>query len=133
MKKILLDTNAYTALFAKNKTVFDTVANSETVYMSVFVIGELISGFKGGKQARKNYNALVKFLKKPTVKTLHTTFETAEIFGHIKNILRKNGTPIPANDTWIAAHAIETGSSIVSFDKHFLKINGLLTWQELEN
>jgi len=48
MKAIILDTNAYTRLLAGDENVLDVVASSETLYMSIFVLGELHAGFKGG-------------------------------------------------------------------------------------
>lgn len=132
MKKVLLDTNAYTALLANNQDVFKTVAKADVVYLSIFVIGELMTGFKGGKRLSENRNILLKFLRKPTVKILNTSLDTGEIFGHVKNLLMKAGTPIPTNDVWISAHTIETGSTIITFDKHFNSVPGLLIWPELD-
>jgi tRNA(fMet)-specific endonuclease VapC len=44
---------------------------------------------------------------------------------------KKSGTPIPINDAWIAAHALETGSVLVTFDEHFTAVPGLRLWDEL--
>lgn len=116
MKKILLDTNAYPRLFAGDRDVLNILAESETVYLSVFVLGELYAGFAGGLKEKENKAALKQFLEKPTVKILHTTNDTAEIFGNIKNQLKTAGAPIPINDVWIAAHSKETGTMLVTFD-----------------
>jgi tRNA(fMet)-specific endonuclease VapC len=62
---------------------------------------------------------------------LNATSETAEIFGSLKNALRKAGTPLPINDVWIAAHGIETGSIIVTYDQHFRKILGIRLWDRI--
>jgi tRNA(fMet)-specific endonuclease VapC len=67
---------------------------------------------------------------KPTVKILNATTETSEVFGYIKSNLKIAGTPIPINDVWIAAHAIETGSVLVSFDAHFIKVPGIRLWDD---
>ena len=72
---------------------------------------------------------LNKFLNKPTVQLLLGTEETAEIFAEIKRSLIKKGNPIPINDIWMAAHSIETGSILVTFDEHFKKIPGLRLWR----
>jgi tRNA(fMet)-specific endonuclease VapC len=63
------------------------------------------------------------------VRILSATQETAEIFGTIKNRLRVAGTPIPINDVWLAAHATESGSHLVTFDDRFDAVPGLLLWQ----
>ena len=51
-----------------------------------------------------------------------------DIFGWLKYQLKLAGTPIPINDVWIAAHAIETGSMLITFDSHFDRIPGLRLW-----
>jgi tRNA(fMet)-specific endonuclease VapC len=130
MKKIVVDTNAYAQLLAGNEMVLETIAIAETVYMSVFVLGELFAGFAGGSKEKQNREILNRFLLKPTVKILNATAETADVFGHIKSNLKTAGTPIPINDVWIAAHAIETGSVLVSFDTHFIKVPGIRLWNE---
>lgn len=128
MKKILLDTNAYTRFLAGNEDVLDVIAAAETIYMSIFVLGELHAGFAGGKRVAENKETLQRFLLKPPIKILNATTDTAEVFGFVKNNLRAAGTPIPINDVWIAAHSIETGSNIITFDSHFKKIAGLRVW-----
>lgn len=128
MKKIVLDTNAYTKLLAGAKEVFNAVAIAEVVYMSIFVLAELYTGFKGGSKERHNKEILNNFLNKSIVKILNGTNETAEIFASVKNQLKQAGKPIPINDAWIAAHALETGSVLVTYDEHFKYIGGLRVW-----
>ena len=128
MKAIILDTNAYTRLLAGHENVLGAVASADTVYMSIFVLGELHAGFKGGTRENENYEVLKKFLKKPSVRILNATSETAEVFGSVKSQLLRAGTPLPINDVWISAHGIETGSVIVTYDAHFDRIPGLRLW-----
>ncbi len=42
-----------------------------------------------------------------------------------KAALRRKGTPIPTNDIWIAAHAMESGADLLSFDEHFGAVDGI--------
>ena len=128
MKKILLDTNAYIYLLVGEEDVLDIISTADLVYMSIFVLGELYAGFAGGSKERENREMLKHFLYKPSVKILNASLETADVFGMVKNKLKTAGTPIPINDIWIAAHAIESGSTIITFDKHFKKISGLRLW-----
>ena len=132
MKKIVLDTNAYTRLLAGSEEVLDIISTAEVLYMSIFVLGELYAGFSGGLKERENLEILKRFLLKPTVKILNATTETAEIFGMLKSRLKTAGTPLPINDIWIAAHAVETGSILVTFDKHFSKISEIRLWSHEE-
>ena len=72
------------------------------------------------------------FLLKDGIRTIDVTIETSEIFGEIKNELSKKGKMIPLNDIWIAAHTIETGSKLLTYDAHFKNITRLRVWDELK-
>jgi len=131
MKNIVLDTNAYTRLLTGEEDVLDAIGSAEVVYMSIFVLGELYAGFAGGTKERENRATLNRFLAKPSAKILNATAETADVFGKVKQDLKKAGIPLPINDVWIAAHAIESGSVIVTYDSHFRKVAGLRLWDGL--
>lgn len=131
MTKVLLDTNAYVRFLAGDEKVFDVLAAAERVYMSVFVLGELEAGFRAGLKRPENRRILGRFLEKPSVAVLEASRDTAETFGMVKDSLRKSGQPIPTNDVWIAAHALETGSLLVTHDSHFRAVPGLRLWDEL--
>lgn len=131
MKKIVLDTNAYTGFLAGNEQVLNAMAAAEIVFLSVFVLGELLAGFKGGNKEAANLAILSRFLGKPGVQILSAGETTAFEFGRIKAALKKAGTPLPINDVWIAAHVVETGASLVTYDRHFEKIIGLPLWQAI--
>ncbi|MEE8605151.1 MAG: type II toxin-antitoxin system VapC family toxin [Candidatus Aminicenantaceae bacterium] len=131
MRKILLDTNAYIGYLRGDEQVLAYLGQAEFVYMSVFVMGELYSGFRAGKKEKENKQILERFLMKSTVSVLEGSKETAEIFGLIKDSLKKIGHPIPVNDVWIGAHALETGSVLLTYDRHFAVIPGLRLWDEI--
>jgi len=122
---IVLDTNAYSSLLFGDNKILALIESADIIYISVFVLGELYAGFRGGNMEQRNMDLLKKFLLKPQVTILNATNETSLIFGNIKNILKKAGTPLPINDVWIASHSIETDSMLISYDNHFLKIPGL--------
>jgi tRNA(fMet)-specific endonuclease VapC len=131
MNKILLDTNTYTSYLRGDETVLKALLQTDVIYMSVFVIAELYFGFKGGSKEIENKDLLRKFLRKPSVEIIEATTETADVFTNIKHTFKKSGNPIPLNDVWIAAHAVETGSVLVTYDHHFKKIPGLRLWDYL--
>ncbi len=128
MNKVLLDTNAYSSLLTGDEEVLNILAQADAVYMSIFVLGELYAGFKGGNRERQNINTLESFLAKPICEVVTASKDTASIFGTLKSSLKKAGTPLPINDVWIAAHTIETGAMLISYDKHFTQITGLRHW-----
>jgi len=131
MNRILLDTNAYARFLAGDEKVMQHLGAAEHVYMSVFVLGELQAGFRAGQKGAENRGILERFLAKPTVAVLEATRETAEVFGMVKDSLRRAGRSIPINDVWIAAHAVETGSVLVTYDGHFKDVPGLRLWDWL--
>lgn len=123
--KILLDTNAYSALMRGHGEVADRVRRAEQVVLSTVVAGELLFGFRLGTRLKKNMVELEVFLENPYVSLVPVTLTTADRFGRIAATLRAKGRPIPTNDIWIAAHAMETGAELLSFDEHFGAIDGL--------
>ena len=132
MKKILLDTNAYSAFMSGDEAVFEYILASEAVYMSTIVLGELFAGFLGGSGVSANKKELNGFLSKSGVQVVDVTVETSEIFGELKSSLARLGEMIPINNIWIAAHAFETGSKLITYDPHFRHVPGLRIWEELK-
>jgi predicted nucleic acid-binding protein len=79
-----------------------------------------------GSRRRKNEAELRRFLGSPRVALLDVTEETAERYAVILNGLWRAGTPIPTNDIWIAASAMEYGLTVVTTDEHYRKIPQIL-------
>jgi tRNA(fMet)-specific endonuclease VapC len=123
--KALLDTNAYSALRLGHELVAEQVRSSEEVLLSIVFVGELLFGFRNGSRYEENALALRSFLEDPNVRLLPVTWDTADLFGRISAALRKKGRPIPTNDIWIAAHAMEASADLISSDPHFGHIDGL--------
>lgn len=126
--RALLDTNAYSALRRGNEVVAEHVRGSEEVLLSIVVVGELLYGFRNGSRYEVNVRALQAFLEDPNVRLLPVTWDTADIFGRISTALRRKGRPIPTNDIWIAAQAMEAGADLLSSDPHFAEVEGGLSW-----
>ena len=126
-----MDTNAYAALLRGDEKVLSAIGRAETVYMSAIVLGELFAGFRGGNRFAENRKLLERFLDRPHVALLSAGLETADVFGSIKQKLKEQGTPIPIDDVWIAAHAMEAGAVLLTYDRHFEQVAGLRLWDEL--
>jgi predicted nucleic acid-binding protein len=122
---ILLDTNAYSALLRGHDEVAHRVRRAERIVFSTVVAGELLLGFRLGTRLKKNMAELDAFLESPYVSLVSVTLTTADRFARIAAALRAKGRPIPTNDIWIAAHAMEVGAELLSFDAHFGAIDGL--------
>jgi predicted nucleic acid-binding protein len=123
--RILLDTSAYSALMRGHDEVVDRARRAERIVLSAVVAGELLLGFRAGTRLKKNMAELDAFLDNPYVILAPVTLTTADRFARIAVALRAKGRPIPTNDVWIAAHAMETGAELLSFDAHFGAIDGL--------
>jgi tRNA(fMet)-specific endonuclease VapC len=123
--KVLLDTSAYSELKRGHPGVASIVRRSSWIFFSPVVAGELLHGFRRGSRHEENALALRSFLGNPYVSLVPVTLVTAERFALIAFLLRSKGTPIPTNDIWIAAQALETGADLVSFDDHFRHVDGL--------
>lgn len=131
MNRLVIDTNAYAQLLKGSEEVLNVLANADEVYMSVIVLGELFTGFRGGIKYDENVKILNDFLNDPVVKVLDLREESSEIFGKTKHELKIKGTPIPINDIWIAAQCIEIGAVLISYDLHFKLIPQVRLWEKI--
>ena len=123
--RILLDSNAYTYFMRGREDVAEVVSRAEEVLVSAIVVGELLLGFRGGSNFDQNVASLRDFLDRPHVSFVDVGPVTADRYGRIAASLRAKGRPIPTNDIWIAAHAMETGADLVSADGHFAHVDGI--------
>jgi tRNA(fMet)-specific endonuclease VapC len=126
MKKILIDTNVYSDAMRGENYAVKILRRNAQILISPVVIGELFAGFKGGTQEEKNKQQLYEFLSRERVVQLSISSETSEFYAFILNQLKEEGTPIPTNDIWIAASALENGAAVATRDEHFSKISGLI-------
>jgi len=126
MKKILIDTNIYSDAMRGKKYAVDILRRNVEILFSPVVIGELLAGFKRGKQEEKNKRQLNEFLIRERVVELSISSQTSEFYAFILEQLKEQGTPIPTNDIWIAASAMENGAAVVTQDGHFSKIKGII-------
>jgi tRNA(fMet)-specific endonuclease VapC len=121
--KYLLDTNIVIALFAADDSVQKHIAAAKEIFIPAVVIGELFFGAFKSTHTEENISRIEKFAFFNTV--LSCDAGTGKEYGRIKNLLKKEGLPIPENDIWIAAIAIEHDLTLVTRDEHFTNIEGL--------
>lgn len=127
MRPILIDTNAYVAFKRGEASVFEVLQHAEILGISPIVLGELLGGFECGNKVKKNRDELLQFLQSPRIRIFPITSDTANFYSQIYSSLRNKGKPIPSNDVWIAAQALENGCVLCSQDKHFKVIEGLIS------
>lgn len=120
----LLDTNIISAWLQGVTTIADNIDKAIAVYIPIIVIGELYYGASFSTQVQKNTENVKKLTGHYQILSIDK--ETTVMYGDIKASLRKNGKPIPENDIWIAAIIMQFNLSLVTRDKHFTEIEGML-------
>ncbi len=124
--RVLLDTNAYSMLMRGHEQVAEIVREAEELLFSAVVVGELLYGFRHGTRFEQNAADLRSILNSPYSTLVDVGSVTADRYSRIAATLRAKGCPIPTNDVWIAAHAMETGADLISGDGHFKHIDGIV-------
>lgn len=126
VSRILLDTSAYSAMRRGDKRLLPPIQEASEAVLTPVVIGELLSGFLGGGLEPRNRTLLREFVQSPRVVVLPLDGDTAERYAVIRDYLRRQGTPIPANDLWIAASAAQHGLRLLTLDDHFKRVPQVL-------
>ena len=117
--KLALDTNRYTDLCRGDVSVVEMVELADQVWLPFIVLGELRAGFAVGNQGPRNEAVLRRFLLKSAVSVLYADEQTTHHYAAIYRQLRKQGTPIPTNDMWIAALVLQHSLVLFARDTHF--------------
>ena len=120
---MILDTNAVSALFVGDAALERLLAVGPRHELPVIVIGEYRYGLARSRARRTLLPLLETLIDESTV--LEIGPRTAEVYAQVRERLRAAGTPIPENDVWISALAIEHGLDLVSRDTDFDRVAGL--------
>lgn len=120
--RVAVDTNRLTDLLRGDSLLAERLGACDEVWVPLMVLGEMKAGFHGGTQRRRNEGLLQRFLAKATVSVLLPSRETAEHYARIFVQLKRAGTPVPDNDLWIAALALEHDLTLITRDRHFERI-----------
>jgi tRNA(fMet)-specific endonuclease VapC len=120
--KAILDTSAYSGLTKGGPEILEILSHAERLSVPSIVLGELHSGFRRGSRRKENEQLLARFLRKPSVSVVDVTADTAERYAEIDVFLFAKGKPIPRNDVWIAALALEHGGVLITRDAHFQEL-----------
>jgi tRNA(fMet)-specific endonuclease VapC len=120
---MLLDTNAITALAAGDETLIKAIERAPRLGVSIISLGEYVYGLAQSTHRTELSEWLEAFLQRAEI--LYLGRDTLPHYAAVRRQLKKDGTPIPANDCWIAATAKEHRLAVVSRDQHFDSVKGL--------
>lgn len=117
--RVGLDTNRYVDLCKGVAETIETLEQADEILMPFVVLGELRAGFVHGRREAENERVLRRFLLKDGVRVLFPDDQTTHHYASVFRQLRKQGTPIPTNDMWIAALVLQHNLVLHARDKHF--------------
>ncbi len=120
---IIIDTNIFIAFRGGIEPFRSLIANAGRIYVPVIVLGELLYGAHNSMQQTKNREAIEILLDSAFV--IDIDEKVASFYAEIRTALKKNGTPIPENDMWIAAICKKLNLPLLTQDKHFEYIKGI--------
>jgi len=119
MKRVVLDTNILIPLLRNVANYTQLFRTYDEVILPSIVVGEYKAGLFATKIGEKNRQSLADYLADPNVRLAPITDRTTDLYAKVYQALRKEGTPIPQNDMWIAASALEHGADLATHDAHY--------------
>lgn len=126
MTAALLDTSACIAFLTGHPGITEAIQREETLFVNPVILGEMLVGVRHGGDPGWRERKLMEFLAAPRVSLLPIDEGTSERYAEIHNHLRTKGTPVPANDLWIAATAMQHGLPLLTLDAHFKSMPQIL-------
>jgi tRNA(fMet)-specific endonuclease VapC len=117
--RVALDTNRYVDLCKGVDETVSLLEEAEAILLPFVVLGELRAGFVHGRRQADNERTLRQFLLKDGVQVLFADDQTTHHYAAVFRQLRKQGTPIPTNDMWLAALVLQHNLALHARDKHF--------------
>ena len=124
---VLFDTNAVIAWMRRDRNLAEATPPDGAPALSLFALAELRFGAKNSSRSESNLAALDKILA--NFRLILPDAATADVYADIALLLRRKGRPIPTNDLWIAALALQHRLPLLTRDAHFREVNGLVVLQ----
>ena len=125
---MILDTNALSAIAEGEPGATKKFARARQVAIPVIVLGEYRFGIAHSRHKREYERWLTEMIA--VARVLEVNEETADWYAALRGQLKDAGTPIPSNDTWIAALCLQHSLPVISRDRHFDHVSGItrISW-----
>jgi len=120
---MILDTNAISGLAEQDKALSELVKAAPRIAVTIISLGEYAFGISQSRHRAELETWLNALLEKVDVLLLEQ--KTLPFYAEVRGRLKVAGTPIPANDCWIAALAQQHRLPILSQDRHFDFVKGI--------
>jgi predicted nucleic acid-binding protein len=120
---VILDTNGLSALADGDPALEPILRQATGIALPVIVLGEYRYGIRQSRNRMRYENWLVEAMA--SYQVLIVDEGTAGHYATVREELKREGHPIPANDLWIAALARQHRLPVLSRDRHFDFVAGL--------
>lgn len=120
---MILDTNALSAFLDGDQAVAALLARADSVEIPVIVLGEYRFGIAQSRYRQRYEEELERLQQHCAVLPIES--ETSRHYAELRRVLKAAGTPIPANDLWIAALAQQHDKAVLTRDGHYDAVVGI--------
>lgn len=124
--RYLLDTDIFSYMVNGVKQVLEryaAVADQE-IYLSVISHGEILFGVAKQQPGAAKQKRIAYLVDQMSIALIDE--DVARYYGKVRNALESSGKPIGSNDTWIAAHAMSLGATLVTGNvREYKRVAGL--------
>jgi tRNA(fMet)-specific endonuclease VapC len=123
--RLLIDSNRFIDFCCGDEDVLQVMESAAMLCIPYIVLAEIRAGGLVTKRGQNQIRILQQLLNQPGVRPVHSSDSTTHHYASIYAQLKKAGTPIPTNDIWIAALAVEHDLILYTRDAHFDNIPSL--------
>jgi tRNA(fMet)-specific endonuclease VapC len=117
--RVAVDTNRYVDLCKGVDETVEVLESADVIVLPFVVLAELRAGFLLGRRQVENERSLHTLLLKDGVDVVYADDQTTHHYASVYRQLRKQGTPIPTNDMWLAALVLQHNLALHARDRHF--------------
>lgn len=117
--KVAFDTNTYVDLCRRVDVTVELFESADAIVLPYAALAELRCGFVAGRRQVDNERVLRQFLHRRHVTVAYPDERTTHQYADVFRQLRRQGTPIPVNDMWIAALVLQHDLALHTRDQHF--------------